>query len=86
MLLLVAAAATVGTVAILASCREGTSWDALTAALLTSSASAIALAAYVPLRQQPTVGAAAALLLGGAYGGIWLAAIEAADVRGHCFH
>lgn len=85
-LLLVAAAATVGAVAIIASCRGGDSWVALTFALLTGGASAIALAAFLPFQQRATAAAAAALLLAGAYGAIAWAAIEAADVGGHCFH
>ncbi|MBA3366101.1 MAG: hypothetical protein H0U03_10010 [Actinobacteria bacterium] len=85
-LLLVAAAATVGAVAIIANCREGTSWDAMAFALLTGSASAIALAAFLQLRQRAIAGTAAALLLAGAYGAIALAAIQAADVGGNCFH
>ncbi len=86
MLLILAAAATVGTVAIMDSCREGTSWEAMIGALLTGSAGAIALAAFLPLRQRATAGAAAALLLAAAYGAIWLVLIEAADVGRHCFH
>jgi len=85
-LLLVAAAATVGAVAIIASCSAGTSWEATVLALFTGSASAIALAAFLPLRQRAAAGVAAALLLASAYGAIAWAAIEAADVGSHCFH
>jgi hypothetical protein len=85
-LLLVAAAATVGAVAILASCREGDSWQAMTLALVTGGAAAIALAAFLPLRERATAGIAVALLLAGAYGAIVVAATEAANVGGHCFH
>ena len=86
-MLLVSAAATVGAVAIIASCRGGSSlWEAITLALFTGGASAIALAAFLPLRQRATAGAAAALVLAGAYGAIAWAAIEAVDVGGHCFH
>ncbi len=85
-LLLVAAAATVGAVTIIASCRGTPSWDATAFALLTGSAAAIALAAFLVLRQRATAGAAAALLLAGAYGAIAMTAIEVADVGGHCFH
>jgi hypothetical protein len=76
----------VGVVTILASCRGGSWWQATTVGFFTASATAIALAAFLPLRQRATAGAATALLVAGLYGGAAWAAIEAADVGGHCFH
>ncbi len=73
-------------VAIIASCRDGSLWQATTVGLFTGSATAVALAAFLPLRQRASAGAAAALLVAGLYGGVVWAAIEAADVGGNCFH
>ena len=75
-----------GAVAIIANCRQGNSWEAATVGLFTGSTSAIALAAFLPLRGRIAAGAAAAVFLGGGYGAIAWAAIEAAGVGDHCFH
>jgi hypothetical protein len=85
-LLLVGAGGFVGTVAILDSCREGIAWEATTAALLTGSGSAAALAAFLLLRQRKIIAIGIFLFVAVSYGAAWLVAIEEAGVGDHCFH
>jgi hypothetical protein len=85
-LLLVSAAALVGTVAILDGCREGTAWEATTVALLTGGGSAVALAAFLPFRQRKITALGISLLVAASYGATWLVGIEEAGVGDHCFH
>ena len=85
-LLLLSAAGLVGTLAILDSCREGTAWEATTAALVTGSGSAVALAAFLPLQHRKMTALGISLLVAASYGAAWVVAIEEAGVGDHCFH
>ena len=56
------------------------------AALLTGSGSAVALAAFLLLRERKITALGIFLLVAASYGAAWLVAIEEAGVGDHCFH